>query len=64
MLPISNLFTKNEYLDAIKETTRPLQNKVVRQTDHIYFSPQFKLTDSGVIVTQTDHYLCWADFKE
>lgn len=59
-----NLFRKNKLLDAIKNVTRPLKDRVGSQTDHIYFSPEFKLIASGVIQTQTDHYLCWADFRK
>lgn len=59
-----NLFTENKFADAIRQITRPLKDRPGRQTDHIYFSPQFTLIGSGVIQTQTDHFLCWADFKE
>ena len=36
--------------------TRP--NK--KRSDYIFYSDNFILRDSGVIQTNTDHYLCWA----
>lgn len=32
--------------------------------DHILYSPEWKKLDSGVVQTQSDHYLCWAEFEK
>ncbi|HSW74553.1 MAG TPA: endonuclease/exonuclease/phosphatase family protein [Candidatus Saccharimonadales bacterium] len=31
--------------------------------DHILFSPEWQLLQSGIEHTQSDHYLCWADLE-
>lgn len=33
------------------------------RTDHIMYSPEWTLGDSGIVQTETDHYLCWAEFS-
>jgi len=42
-----------------KTPTRPDGER----TDHVAYSPQWLPQDSGIIHSQTDHYLCWAEFK-
>ena len=44
-------------------TTRPSQDGQKKKSDHIYYSPEFELLKSGVIMTETDHYLCFAEFE-
>lgn len=44
-------------------TTRPTKNNSKKTPDHIFYSPEFLLIDSGIIQTQTDHYLCFAEFE-
>lgn len=34
-----------------------------KKVDYIIYSPEFTLTDSGVIPTDADHHLCWAEFS-
>ena len=31
--------------------------------DHILYSPPLKPIDAGIIQTQSDHFLCWAEFS-
>jgi hypothetical protein len=31
--------------------------------DHILYSDEFKVIDSGVLKTETDHFLCWAELE-
>lgn len=33
------------------------------KADYIFYSSHFKLLDSGIIETETDHFLCYADFE-
>jgi endonuclease/exonuclease/phosphatase family metal-dependent hydrolase len=41
------------------EPTRPDNKK----TDYIFVSPEFTLVDSGIVKTNSDHYLCWARLR-
>jgi hypothetical protein len=50
-------FSLSEALDA--DDTTPLGD----HPDHISFSDNFKVLDNGVIKTETDHYLCWAELE-
>jgi exonuclease III len=44
--------------------TRPRRkNKPDMKHDYIYNSDTFTLKDSGIVKTETDHYLCFAEFK-
>lgn len=50
--------------DALPDTTtRPNKDGRKSKLDHIYYSPEFTLISSEVIVTNTDHYLCVAEFE-
>jgi endonuclease/exonuclease/phosphatase family metal-dependent hydrolase len=31
--------------------------------DHILYSPEWQLSSSGIVHTQSDHFLCWAEFE-
>lgn len=35
-----------------------------KRTDYLFASPEFQVKASGIIETQTDHYLCWATLVE
>lgn len=51
--------------DALPEVnTLPSKDVTKKKSDFIFYSPEFKLIDSGVIETNTDHYLCWAEFDK
>jgi endonuclease/exonuclease/phosphatase family metal-dependent hydrolase len=41
--------------------TRPERGGRSRRSDYILYSSEFKLVSSGVVKTQTDHYLCMAE---
>lgn len=43
--------------------TRPSKDGVKKKSDFIFYSPEFKVIDGGVMETNTDHYLCWAEFE-
>jgi len=64
-LVFSELFTSLSLMDSIPhQITRPKNDGLIHQTDHIYFSDQsFSCISSEVIPTQSDHYLCTATFK-
>lgn len=34
-----------------------------KRPDHILYSPEWRILDSGVVRTQSDHYLCWGEFE-
>ncbi len=34
-----------------------------KRSDYIFYSDNFRLVDSSIIETNTDHYLCWARFE-
>ncbi|MBC7707796.1 endonuclease/exonuclease/phosphatase family protein [Polaromonas sp.] len=53
-------FQANSLDDALPEQlpTRPNGNHI----DYILHTPAFIKHDSGIISTNTDHYLCWAEF--
>jgi endonuclease/exonuclease/phosphatase family metal-dependent hydrolase len=34
-----------------------------KRTDYIFYSVEFVLKDSGVVQTNSDHFLCWATFE-
>lgn len=43
--------------------TRPnRENEPIMKHDYIYYSDVFILKDSGIVKTETDHYLCFAEF--
>lgn len=46
-----------EALDA--DSTTPLGG----HPDHIAYSDDFTVIDSGIVKTETDHYLCWAELE-
>jgi len=57
----SNLISKLSLKEVLpKVSTRPDKN---RKSDYIFVSPEFSLIDSGVVETNSDHYLCWAKLK-
>lgn len=35
-----------------------------KPSDHILYSPEWHSVDAGVIKTQSDHFLCWAEFEK
>lgn len=35
-----------------------------RPSDHILHSPEWRKVNSGIIKTQSDHFLCWAEFEK
>ncbi|MEK7100523.1 MAG: endonuclease/exonuclease/phosphatase family protein [Patescibacteria group bacterium] len=43
--------------------TRPAVEGAKKRTDHIFYSSEFTLVDSGVEIVNADHYLCWAEFE-
>ena len=45
------------------EGTRPSKDGSKKKSDFIFYSSEFKLINSGIIETNTDHYLCWAEFE-
>ncbi|MDB5264864.1 MAG: hypothetical protein JWN64_435 [Parcubacteria group bacterium] len=50
--------------EALPDTdTRPSVEGAKKRTDHIFYSPEFTLVASDVIVVNADHYLCWAEFE-
>jgi endonuclease/exonuclease/phosphatase family metal-dependent hydrolase len=50
--------------EALPDTdTRPSVEGAKKRTDHIFYSPEFTLLRSDVIVVNADHYLCWAEFE-
>jgi len=58
------VFETLELLDALpNKTTRPNSSNEKKTPDHIFYSPEFKLINSGIVETNTDHYLCWAEFE-
>lgn len=62
----NKLVTTLHLNDAIKGcVTRNVDSSKVGKfkTDYIFYSPEFKLIKSGVIETQTDHFLCFAEFE-
>jgi endonuclease/exonuclease/phosphatase family metal-dependent hydrolase len=44
-------------------TTRPSRDNQKKKSDHILYSPEFTLIGSEVIPTNTDHFLCIAEFE-
>lgn len=51
-------------LDALPDVkTRPISSKKKKKPDHILYSEGFDLVESDVVKTQTDHCLCYAEFK-
>ncbi len=44
------------------EPTRPTDGSK-KTPDHIYYSKEFSLIQSGIIKTKSDHYLCYAEFS-
>lgn len=60
----TELFNSLKLNDSIPhQITRPKRDGHIHQTDHIYFSESFSLIRSEVIPTQSDHYLCVAEFN-
>lgn len=45
------------------ESTRPSSTGEKKKPDHIFYSPEFKLIDSKIVKTKTDHYLCYAQLE-
>ena len=45
------------------EGTRPSKDGSKKKSDFIFYSSEFKLINSGIIETNTNHYLCWAEFE-
>lgn len=43
--------------------TSPIHKGWKQKPDHILYSPEFKLIKSEVMNTDTDHYLCFAEFE-
>lgn len=43
--------------------TRPSGRSGSLRIDHVLFSPEFTLRNFGVNLTESDHYLCWAEFE-
>lgn len=63
-LVFTELFNTFKLHDSIPhQITRPKNDGLIHQTDHIYFSESFSLVSSEIISTQSDHYLCVAEFK-
>lgn len=51
-------------VDALPDVaTRPSLDELKKRSDHIFYSPEFNLIDSGVVHTNTDHFLCFAEFN-
>lgn len=56
----SKLLSKLSLVSVLPdEPTRPDNKK----TDYIFVSPEFTLIESGIIQTNSDHYLCWAKLR-
>ncbi len=50
--------------DALPDnSTRPTLDGEKKKPDHILYSTEFKLIVSDIIQTETDHYLCYAQFE-
>lgn len=32
--------------------------------DHILYSPEWRVVDAGIVTTQSDHFLCWAELEQ
>lgn len=63
-LVFKNLYRKYNFTDVLKgEVTRPRLNSQKRKNDHILISSEFKVEEKGIVKTETDHYLCWADIS-
>lgn len=53
-----------ELADALPdEATRPSQDGSKKRPDHIFFTSEFGLQNAGIRKTNSDHYLCFADFS-
>lgn len=45
------------------EATRPSKDGSKKRPDHIFFTPEFKVENADIQKTNSDHYLCFADFS-
>ncbi len=62
-LVFNKVFPKLGLKDALPEVvTRPTNDGKKHKNDHIFYSKDFIFRDARVIPTNTDHYLCVADF--
>ncbi|MDQ3099297.1 MAG: endonuclease/exonuclease/phosphatase family protein [bacterium] len=60
----NHTFDKLGLKDALNsDETRPGTTEQFNKPDHIFYSPEFKLIKSEIVKTQTDHYLCFAEFE-
>jgi len=59
-----SFFSKIHLVDLLPEKiTIPLVEKQKNKPDHIYYSDHFKVIESGVLDTNTDHLLCYSVFE-
>jgi exonuclease III len=42
---------------------KPTKPDIDSHPDHILYSPKMRCTDAGIVKTQTDHFLCCAEFE-
>ncbi len=60
----SEFFGKFKLAEALPDKiTRPDQGNKSRKSDHIFYSSSIKKINSDVVVTDTDHYLCYSEFQ-
>ncbi len=53
-----------ELTDALPdEVTRPSKDGSRKRPDHIFFTPEFKVESVSIQKTNSDHYLCFAEFS-
>jgi hypothetical protein len=51
---------KFQLTEALPDEPTKLNGK---PSDHILYSPEWHRVDAGVIKTQSDHFLCWAELE-
>jgi endonuclease/exonuclease/phosphatase family metal-dependent hydrolase len=55
---------ERELVDALPdEGTRPAKDGSKKRPDHIFYTSEFKVVQTIVKKTNTDHYLCFAEFS-
>lgn len=60
---IINTFDFKDALIGFNTRNNDSQENYKTKTDYILYSKDLKLINSGVIKTNTDHYLCYAEFE-
>ncbi|MCH8987129.1 endonuclease/exonuclease/phosphatase family protein [Patescibacteria group bacterium] len=58
-----NLISTFNLKDSVPDKLTAPCEKDVTKSDHIFYSEEFTLVNSGVIETETDHYLCYISFN-